>query len=135
MAARSVLLVDDNRTDALIIREVLKSSGFELEIRTVSDGAAALECLNDFIPALILLDLNLPKISGLEVLREIRQRDPLAGVPVVIVTSSNSARDRQAAREFNAAAYFCKPDNLAEFMSLAGIVGGILGAAAEGKTS
>ena len=129
MAVRT-LLVEDNGTDALIIREVLKSSGLVLEIRTVSDGAAALDSLDEFAPGLILLDLNLPKISGLEVLAEIRRRDSLAGVPVVIVTSSNSARDVEAARELHIAAYFCKPHTLAKFMELAEIIREILGAAA-----
>ncbi len=131
MALR-LLLVEDNATDALIMREVLKNSGWVLEIRTVSDGEAALEAVDEFAPRLILLDLNLPKFSGLEVLAEIRRRDSLAGVPVVIVSSSHLTRDVEAARELNAAAYFCKPDTLAGFTELAEIVCGVLGAAVGG---
>lgn len=121
-----VLLVEDNDTDVLVVDEVLKNCGCALEIRVASNGEAALECLGEFVPALILLDLNLPKLSGLEVLAEIRRRESLAEVPVVIVTSSNSASDIQSARELKVAAYFCKPASLTEFMKLAGIVRGIL---------
>lgn len=119
-------MVDDNQTDVLIIEEVLKNCGCALEIRVVTDGEAALRALEQSRPALILLDLNLPRLSGLEVLAEIRRRESLATVPVVIVTSSNSAGDVRAAQQLAAAAYFRKPANLTEFMTLADIVRTIL---------
>jgi two-component system, chemotaxis family, response regulator Rcp1 len=121
-----VLVVEDNETDVLVIGEVLKDCGTAMEVRVVRDGESALECLAEFAPGLILLDLNLPRLPGLHVLAEVRRREHLADVPVVIVTSSDSNRDVETARELNVSAYFCKPGNLVEFMNLAGIIRRVL---------
>jgi CheY-like chemotaxis protein len=119
-----VLVIEDNDMDVMVIDEVLKTCGMPMEVRVANDGEAALKCLNEFSPAVILLDLNLPKVPGLEVLAEVRRRE--SAIPVVIVTSSDSGQDFERAKILNATAYFCKPANLREFMNLAQIVRGVL---------
>jgi len=121
-----VLLIEDNQMDALVIQEALKTCGHVFDIRSAADGEAALALLDGFHPALVLLDLNIPKVSGLEVLSEIRKRPRGVEVRVVVVTSSDSERDFQAAQRLNVNAYFCKPSNLAEFMNLSEIVRNVL---------
>jgi len=123
-------VVEDNETDVFVIREVLKDCGTPLDIRVARDGEQALAQLREFQPVLVLLDLNIPKRSGLEVLAAIRDHPRWAKVPVVVVTSSDSKRDHQAAQSLNATSYFQKPNSLREFMALAEIVRSILAAPA-----
>ena len=119
--------------DVFVIEEVLKSCGRPMEIHVVADGAEAVARFRQFEPALVLLDLNIPKVPGLEVLAEIRKHPRLGQVPVVIVTSSDSKKDYRAAENLGANAYFCKPSNLIDFMNLAEVVGPLLPSA--GKIS
>ena len=130
---RQVLLVEDNTTDVFVIKRVLQECGLEKHLRVASDGQEAAvylqklaEDLSSPQPSLVLLDLNVPKISGIEILRKLR-----AGrcrlTPVIIVTSSVSDWDRSAAESLGAEAYFQKPHELAEYMKLADVIKRILG--------
>jgi two-component system response regulator len=80
-------------------------------------------------PALVLLDLNLPKISGMEVLRQIRSVRRFDGTPVIVVSSCNAEPHRAALRTLGAKAYFQKPQDLSEYMELRHIINGVLGEA------
>lgn len=105
-----ILLVEDNRTDAELIAEALKESGIPHRLDLATDGAEALEVLaGPEKPHLVLLDLNLPKKSGLDVLREIKQNAHLCAIPVVILTNSESAKDVVACYESFCSAYIRKP--------------------------
>jgi chemotaxis family two-component system response regulator Rcp1 len=128
-----VLLVEDNETDVFVIKEVLKRSGLNLQLHVVRDGQAALlylqEASNDEKsagPALILLDLNIPKVAGLEVLRRIRSGSHFSRARVVVVSSSDSESDRNAARRLGAEVYFRKPTDLTAYMELAGVIRRVL---------
>jgi CheY-like chemotaxis protein len=128
------LLVEDNPTDAFVIKGVLKECGLEYQLHVAADGETALAFLRDLegdaraaCPALVLLDLNLPKISGLQVLSLIRKGQRCNKMPVVIVTSSDSAIDRAATRALGATAYFRKPSDLDGFSELCNVIRRVLG--------
>lgn len=124
--ARTILLVEDNPTDVFVIREVIEECGLNLRLRTATNGQDALRYLQDAAgdncPALILLDLNLPKISGVEVLRQLRHRPPCNNTPVIVVTSSTAEADRAAVQRLGAEAYFQKPNNLQAYRQLAALI-------------
>jgi chemotaxis family two-component system response regulator Rcp1 len=123
--ALKIWLVEDSATDVYVIREVLRAAEFECDLRVITDGDAALSWLEEVDagedtrpPDLVMLDLNLPKVPGIEVLSALRRSPSMSKVPVVIVTSSNSPSDLKAIRDRGATAYFRKPHNLDEFMTL-----------------
>lgn len=126
-----VLLVEDNAADVELVREALA----EADVQHVLDVARDFEEARDYIqnidtetsvPDLLLLDLNLPKGSGLELLRLLRQKPRDTVVPVIVVSSSNAATDRSRAAQLGISYYFRKPPDIDEFMKLGGIVKSIL---------
>ena len=121
-----VLLVEDNPGDVDLIRDSLEEVSPHLHIAVVGDGAEALEYLSqrlgtaeglDMLPDLVLLDLNLPKISGHEVLSEARKTLDLRALPIVVVTSSDATRDIVTSYQLGANSYVTKPGELAAFQS------------------
>ncbi|HUB78824.1 MAG TPA: response regulator [Bryobacteraceae bacterium] len=122
-----VLLVEDNGTDVLVIRQVLQQCGLAGDLRVASDGQDALRYLQDLEstsaagPELILLDLNVPRIPGIDVLRRLRA-GRWRSTPVIIVTSSHSPEDRMAAEKLGAEAYFQKPNDLEAYLQLAEVI-------------
>jgi CheY-like chemotaxis protein len=116
-----VLLIEDNSGDALLIKEAFQESGSGCIITSASDGEAALEMLRGIgaeQPDLILLDLNLPKLNGHEVLKQLKADSRLRSIPVMILTSSCAYRDVSAAYDLHCNAYFCKPATFAEYVDL-----------------
>ncbi len=115
----TILLVEDNPAHAELILRGFEDLSVAKKIYLVSDGEAALDYLfrrssysdpqKSPRPRLILLDLRLPKIDGLEVLKEIRASDELKKTPVVILTTSNAERDAARAYEEHASSYLVKP--------------------------
>lgn len=115
------------------MREVLEQCGLNFRLHIAENGQDALEFLQNTAddesvpcPGLVLLDLNLPGISGIEVLKEIRNSTRCNRVPVVIVTSSDSEEDKGATGELGANAYFRKPTSLSEYLELAGVIHQVL---------
>ena len=113
-----VLLVEDDPGDVLMTREVFEISPVRSALHVVSDGEQALHFLrktNDFTdaprPGLILLDLNLPRRNGLEVLAELKADRDLLTIPVVILTTSQAEGDIMASYRLHANAYITKPTN------------------------
>lgn len=115
---KPILLVEDNPNDLELTLIALEKSHLANEVVVVRDGAEAieyLECRGSFVtrtpgsPAVILLDLKLPKVDGLEVLRHIRQTDALKSTPVVMLTSSREERDLVRSYELGVNAFVVKP--------------------------
>ncbi len=116
-----VLIIEDHIPDVYLVKEALRSSGVIFELVHVDDGnAARLYVSSGGVPDLIFLDLNLPKADGLELLRMIRTRPHLAGVPVAILTSSSSPEDRERAYRLGANLFITKPAGLSEFLAEVG---------------
>jgi chemotaxis family two-component system response regulator Rcp1 len=111
-----ILLVEDNLADVRLTREILGLAGVSGELTVARDGVEALAALRApgaALPALVLLDLNLPRKSGLEVLAEIKADPVLRSVPVVVLTTSRAESDVVRAYELHANAYVAKPLGLA----------------------
>ncbi len=120
-----VLLVEDNPGDADLTRDVLEEGKLLLEIAVVQDGEEALEhLLEGFsrapaeMPDLILLDLNLPKLDGRQVLTQIKAHDALRSIPVVVLTSSDAEQDIVRSYALGANCYVTKPVDLKAFQAI-----------------
>ena len=129
-----ILLAEDNTGDVVLIREAFKGLKRSHDLLVVQDGEKAIDLIDRIdqqesvpCPSLLLLDLNLPRRSGTEVLRRLRQSPKCGGIPVVILTSSDAPKDRESAEQFAVDCYFRKPSNLNEFMKIREIVNRILG--------
>ena len=114
MAGREILLLEDNDQDVLLLREALAENRLDCNIRSFADGEQILEEIrtnvrSGLFPDLILLDLNLPRMEGLDALNEIRSIPEMATTPVVIFTSSGFAQDRMSAAVAGADSYIQKP--------------------------
>lgn len=120
-SSRTILLVEDNADDAALTLRAFGKHKLANEIVHVGDGAEAPEYLGraDALPTLVLLDLNLPKISGLEVLRRMRADARTRRLPVVVLTSSNEDRDIVASYDLGANSFVRKPVDFAEFLDAA----------------
>jgi two-component system response regulator len=126
--AIDVLLVEDNRDDAEFTLRALRKANAGLRVQLVEDGVAALEFLfrtgqfagqgSDRPPRLVLLDLNLPKLDGTEVLRRMRADPRTRTVPVVMLTSSSAPADVQRAYRCGANSYIVKPDDYPQLIAL-----------------
>jgi len=127
MTTKPILLVEDNPDDEALTLRALHKANITHKIIVAHDGAEALALLDDpqslGIPQLVLLDLKLPKIDGLEVLRHIRSREATRLVPVVILTSSNEERDVIDGYKLGANSYVCKPVDFSEFSDAVGRLG------------
>ncbi|MEO8368860.1 MAG: response regulator [Candidatus Solibacter sp.] len=125
--AQRVLVIEDSRSDVFLIREALESAGVVADIDVVHDGQAALRFLEEgALPALVLLDLNLPKYSGSEILRHIRNSLRTRDLVVLVVTSSALSQDREELTALGFDAYFQKPSDYEGFLKLGPIVKGLL---------
>ena len=124
-----MLLVEDSPTDVFVIREVLGGCQVNFRVDVVKDGQQALRYLQDSgsCPALVLLDLNIPKVSGFEVLRELRAGSRCQRTPVIVVSSSRADEDRSTAEQLGANAYFQKPADLDSYTELGQVVERVLG--------
>lgn len=124
-----VLQVEDNEADVRLTREALREAGEELRVSVVGDGEQALAYLRNEAgfedaprPHLVLLDLNLPRKDGVEVLQEMRRDPVLAPIPVVVLTSSSAARDVDACYAAGANAFVVKAVELDEFIERLGSI-------------
>ncbi|WP_235549546.1 response regulator [Paenibacillus sp. Soil766] len=120
-----ILLVEDNPGDIRLIVEVLKEGKIHNNLSVVEDGEEALAYLrregsyrDAIVPDIILLDLNLPKINGTEVLAEIKKDPLLKYIPVIILTTSEAEQDILRAYDLHANCYITKPVNLEQFLTV-----------------
>jgi len=122
-----ILIVEDNPYDAELTLRALKKNNLANNVYTAEDGAEALDfffCKNKFVtrnftnpPKVVLLDLKLPKISGLEVLRAVKKDKRTSHIPIVVVTSSNQEPDMETAYELGANSYVIKPVDFEQFIN------------------
>lgn len=122
---RNILLVEDNKSDARLIREFLKDADMNNILYVVKDGIEALEFLYThckpkciYCPDLVILDLNLPRKRGIEVLKEMRKDNDLNKMPVIILTTSNAPEDVDECYKYYANCYIVKPVHLDEFTKI-----------------
>ena len=124
MKQRSILLVEDSETDQLLMLRALRRVNLADRVDVVRDGQQALDylyCEGEFagrtgpLPAAVVLDINLPRFSGLEVLARLRTKECTALLPVVMLTSSDEDRDRLESYKLGANSYVRKPLLTAEF--------------------
>jgi len=127
-----ILLVEDNPTDAELTLRALRSNNLANNVVWVKDGAEALDFLNcrgnyanrkNGTPKLILLDLKLPKIDGIEVLREIKTDSKTQMIPVVMLTSSQEERDLVESYRLGVNSYIVKPVDFEKFLDTVSKVG------------
>ena len=111
-----MLIVEDEPDIAGLMKHALERGG-ELEVEIVGTGAAALKSVMEEPPGLVLLDLNLPFIDGLEVCRLLRGRAASAAIPIIMVTARTSETDRVAGLELGADDYVTKPFSLRELVA------------------
>ncbi len=123
--SKYILLVEDNKDDEDLTVRALRKGNISNDIQVVRDGAEALDYLfaqgayvgRDVTqrPQVVLLDLKLPKISGMEVLKKIRETESTKSLPVVILTSSREERDLLNGYQLGANSYICKPVDMNQF--------------------
>ena len=128
-----ILLVEDNPTDEKLTLKAFEQCTVPHEIVVARDGAAAVDCFlardtpnatgESSLPALVLLDLKLPKLSGLEVLRRIRAEERTRFLPVIVLTASREEEDVAESWRLGANAYVRKPVDFSQFVECAKTIG------------
>jgi CheY-like chemotaxis protein len=112
---RSILLIEDNEQNRYLLTFLLERRGYE--VFSAADGARGIELARSFVPALILLDIQLPTMDGYAVARALRQNQALLEIPIVAVTSYAMPGDREKALEAGCTGYIEKPIDPATFVS------------------
>ncbi len=118
-----ILLVEDNEGDILLTRVALENAAINFNLNVATDGKEAIDFLNkegltySEMPELILLDINLPKKNGHQVLAFIKEKENLKHIPVVMLTTSSSQNDIDFAYANNAGGFITKPSDVTEFLT------------------
>ncbi|PIQ07854.1 MAG: two-component system response regulator [Ignavibacteriales bacterium CG18_big_fil_WC_8_21_14_2_50_31_20] len=129
---KAILLVEDNSDDELLTIRALRKNNLVNDIAIARDGAEALDYLlgthkngtfNNPLPTLIILDLKLPKIDGIEVLKQLRASERTKLIPIVILTSSKEQQDIIASYGFGANSFIRKPVDFIQFIEVASSIG------------
>jgi DNA-binding response OmpR family regulator len=130
-----ILVIEDNDSDVFLLERALNKQDFRFELIHLLNGGEALAFIrkqgayaDTGIPDLILLDLNLSKYSGEDILREIRSATHLGGVPVCVWTSSRSPRDEALLKDLGVRQFITKPSGLDQFMEIGKILKDLLAA-------
>lgn len=119
-----ILLVEDNPVDVDLTLRAFKSKNLTNNIRIARDGEAAVEFIDKWdageqVPVVILLDLKLPKVDGLEVLKIIKSNKKYSHIPIVVLTSSSNSLDIETAYKLGANSYIVKPVSFENFIEVA----------------
>lgn len=132
IAKPRVLVIEDNKADVYLLQQALEVAGVHPELTVLDDGGEALRYLCQSLsesrdePHLVVLDLNLPSLGGLDLLAAARERQCLDKSPIVALTSSQSVRDRARATALGVAGYLVKPADLDDFLALGPVLAGLL---------
>ncbi len=119
--SRPILLVEDDRVDAMTVKRALKEIKVVNRLDVVGDGEEALSFLRDpenEMPCIILLDLNMPRMNGIEFLRVAKQDETLKKIPVVVLTTSRDEQDKVDTFEMGVAGYMVKPVDYQQFVEV-----------------
>ena len=137
-----ILLLEDNPADVQLLRRALQSAGLDCDLAVIEDGAEALAFMRGHgkyrdarPPDLAVMDLNLPKNDGLEVLEEMRKNPALSQVPVAVLSSSSSPRERNRLKELRVTRFITKPYDLEQFMEIGSILKSLLDESARTRKS
>jgi CheY-like chemotaxis protein len=124
MAGKNVLIIDDSRADIELATVALEATGRELSLSSAMDGPSALAMLREGneLPYLVLLDLKMTGMDGIDILREIRSDAHLKELPVVVVTSSSLESDKEEAIAAGASDFLLKPLSLPQFSEDLGLI-------------
>jgi len=118
---KPVLLVEDDQVDAMTVRRSLRDIKVTNRLDIVGDGEEALAFLRDpqyERPCIILLDLSMPRMNGIEFLRALKQEEDLKRIPVVVLTASNEERDKVESFRLGVAGYMVKPVDYQQFVEV-----------------
>ena len=118
---KPILLVEDDEVDVMTVRRALRDLEVDNTLMVAGDGEDALEILRDPRrpqPCIILLDLNMPRMNGLEFLRVVRRENHARGVPIVVLTTSRQDRDIVDGFELNVAGFMVKPVDYQRFVEV-----------------
>ena len=113
--SKKVLIVEDNELNMKLFHDLLEAHGYD--VTGTRDGLKALEMAREHRPDLILMDIQLPEVSGLEVTKWIKEDDDLSAIPVVAVTAFAMKGDEERIREGGCEAYLSKPISVAKFLA------------------
>jgi two-component system cell cycle response regulator DivK len=116
MSGKKILYVEDNEANRMIVRDLLKRTTYELI--EAYDGEAGVATAIEASPDLILMDIQLPKMSGFEAIKRLRAEAPTAKTPIIAITSFALSGDDQKAKEAGATAYLAKPYSPFELLKL-----------------
>lgn len=117
-----IFMVEDHGPDVFLVRKALRDNQVEFHLTRFEDGEQAVNALLKLVelPDLFILDLNVPKIDGLELLRRIRNDPAMAAVPIAVLTSSRTAQDKLEALALGANRFITKPTDLPSFVRIVG---------------
>jgi CheY-like chemotaxis protein len=116
---KSILLVEDDHVDAMTVKRALKDVKVLNPLFVVGNGEEALRFLNENeknLPGIILLDLNMPKMNGIEFLKIVKKSDRFKSIPIIVLTTSNADQDRIDSFSFSIAGYMIKPVEYLQFV-------------------
>lgn len=126
-----VIIAEDSAPDVILVKETLRAAGIEVELTVFPDGEDCARYLrsSEDPPDAIIVDLNLPRVDGFELLKIVRGDQRYKSVPVAVLTSSRRAEDRQKSIELGANAFITKPSRLDDFLeTVSSAIRGLLGA-------
>lgn len=125
----SLMLVEDSPADVYLVKEAMREEGLDCDLKVAEDGEMAIQIIDRVdqdaetpAPKLALLDINVPKKNGTQVLQRLRRSPRCGKIPVVMISSSDSPAERQRAFDLGATDYFRKPSSLKEFMQLGKLI-------------
>ncbi len=122
------MVVEDNAGDVFLVKEAVTSAKLDANLYFMADGEAALRFFEQIeagavrCPELLLLDLNIPRTNGFQVLQYLRSSNRCASMHVVVMTSSSARADREKSESLNIDVYFNKPSSYSEFLKLGDII-------------
>ncbi len=112
--AKRILVVEDNDLNRKLFCDLLRAKGFEVE--PVADGRVAIERTRIFMPHLVIMDIQLPDISGMDLIEQLKADEELKGIPILAVTAYAGKGDEEAIRDAGAEGYLAKPVSIGPFM-------------------